>query len=694
MNEIALVPAGREGADPGPALPLPRDAVAVCDVERRLVLRSASAMLLGLTAGCSGCGGGSADAAEPSTPSAAASPPPAPPTAATPPPPAAQSAAPVARGAYRSTQPYLFSSIAEVSEPARIAGTAALPLSGIGPHGDYVDFYSGWKWRNAGGDWIDARKAAMGPVPWATVLANAAKGSAAAADYTADVTGALQFVQSAGRWNAWIVRWGANSTAPRVLAGRFHPDAAARPRVDVLYSDGSASTLACRVSAFIGPGMNAPALGLADVNLPLALEFDLPTKPVKTATLRFRVTQHWDGNNPTIEFFLADPPLNTDAVSQGVAAAYALDAGLAGHASVLGVHRYVDGAALADFVHPTTIDPEPTYAWSPDVLGSGAADATKLPYAGLGKFVQVSRYDWTLVSSSYAGESFAPLAPGVGALRVKMPKMPGIGDGVEVGQNGTAAANAFINMPAAVIGSLGRVFVRYYILVGTTADTGSPYLADIAKKYEVTKLGIVTWTDMEGKLSVLSAAHKTKIGGNSGSSGGGYGWVLRPGFRDTWEDNDSPAAGGLQMSHQWWDFQNNPQGYNYASLGDRGFVAWGQRGGLGGVLYAGRWYCIEEEVKLNSVDAVNAADGRKWVADGECRVWVDGRLAYESTGLVFRTLPAVAQPAGYVPAIRELGVKHLWFNWFHGGLTQNSIDRVIFVTGLAWGTERIGPMHL
>jgi hypothetical protein len=48
----------------------------------------------------------------------------------------------------------------------------------------------------------------------------------------------------------------------------------------------------------------------------------------------------------------------------------------------------------------------------------------------------------------------------------------------------------------------------------------------------------------------------------------------------------------------------------------------------------------------------------------------------------------------YLPPARELGIRDLWFNWFHGGLTKSSRDRVLFLTGLAWGTEYIGPMRL
>jgi hypothetical protein len=43
---------------------------------------------------------------------------------------------------------------------------------------------------------------------------------------------------------------------------------------------------------------------------------------------------------------------------------------------------------------------------------------------------------------------------------------------------------------------------------------------------------------------------------------------------------------------------------------------------------------------------------------------------------------------------RELGVKGLWLNWFHGGQTPSTVDRVLFYTGLAWGKDYIGPMSM
>lgn len=619
---------------------------------------------------------------------------------------------------YRNAQPYLFSSISTPSIPDRLGGPPGYDLNIsqlFGPMKQYVDWRTGWKWDNVGGDWIDATNTRMGTTTAASISTPAA---GSAATYSVSVTAALQKVQTTGRWNAWIGRRAAGAVAARTWAARFHSTPEYRPRIEVTYTDTSTATLACRCSAFMGDGTSQPSQGAEtfSMNAPagvgaLALEFDRPTKAVSSATMYFTVTNHWSASC-VLQFDLADPPLNTSPVTTGVADAYPLDSGLSAEPSIIGSHRYMDGANILDFWWSTTVTTNHDMPWnfSTDVGGTGPNDATMLPRKGAGKFVPNSLYaagSISLVSSSYSAESFTPLAPGMGAMRFTMSKAAGITDGFVGGDYGTAAINAYINMPVDKIDVIDRVFVRYYQMIGTTADTGNPYSINLAQKYEVIGSGpsVVKWTDMGGKFSI-SPCGKTPNGGNSGTSGGGGGWVLRPHWMDYWADTVAPGCGGWEMEFEWDDYQQNPAGYNYnvntppGFIGGKDFIGWGQKGGLASVMYAGRWYCIEEELKLNSVATINAQDGRYWQPDGEVRVWVDGRLVYEVTGAVMRTLPATDSPAGYIQIkhngtdATQLGIKHLWFNWFHGGTTQNSIDRVAFITGLAWGTSRIGPMQI
>ena len=132
---------------------------------------------------------------------------------------------------------------------------------------------------------------------------------------------------------------------------------------------------------------------------------------------------------------------------------------------------------------------------------------------------------------------------------------------------------------------------------------------------------------------------------------------------------------------------------------------WGK---VGGVLYARRWYCIETELKLNSVDKPGIKpDGTPhiingvqqfWTADGELRVWVDGMLAWEDTGMIFRTLPKRALPPSRdklltIYPIRELGVRSLLLNTYVGGTSPSTRPHMHYYAGLAYGTEYIGPMR-
>jgi hypothetical protein len=48
---------------------------------------------------------------------------------------------------------------------------------------------------------------------------------------------------------------------------------------------------------------------------------------------------------------------------------------------------------------------------------------------------------------------------------------------------------------------------------------------------------------------------------------------------------------------------------------------------------AGRWYCLERHMKLNTVDPLQA--------DGLEELWVDGELAIRREGLRFRRVPEV-----------------------------------------------------
>lgn len=584
-------------------------------------------------------------------------------------------------GKYRAGQPYLFQAVLARLIPSRLPDGSACLWDSFGPTHRYVDLHSGWPWSRPGGDWVDANLVRYGDVPWFSAPVGDALGATAVRGYQVDVTSALRHCFSARRWCAFLL---ISKNAPRTIAGVRHPTESA-PYIDVTYSNGQQARLACRILAVNQANSSLPSTTTPTCGLPAFSEFARPRADVASATLNFVVTEHWSGSNPVIEGYLLDPPVNSDRVRQGVAAqAGSLDEGLASKGSIIGVHRYLDGTVLSDFAHPEPINFNAERNFDPAIYATGPQDLRRLPHLGLGKWINTSD-DWSLISSSYSREGFAPLAPGLGALRLRMPAARGVTDGSVVGSAGTLAGNAMIYLPEPLFGRLGRIFVRYYFRLG------APYQATVANRRHVYHVpGDADWTTYAGKFGI-APDHSTSTGGVSGTSGGGHGWQMRHSWYDCDAGTSGPDEGGWAVGYHLYDFyQRNPPGHNYGHAdGSTAEQQWGQRGGLG-VLYAGQWYCVETELKLNTV--LPGAPG--YLADGELRTWIDGRLAYERKGMVFRTTPIADLP--YAPdqlrPCRELGVRGLWLNWFHGGKTVSTFDRTTFYTGLVWGREYVGPM--
>lgn len=586
-------------------------------------------------------------------------------------------------GKYRTTQKYLFQSVSSKFIANRLPGGRDFLWDIYGPTYTFVDFHTGWKWTKPGGDWLDSKKVRHGTSPWFAVKTNAVTGSTASAKYSFDVTSALQFIQTSNRWCAFFLQ---AVNAARKMAGPFNVQHGG-PSIDVVYTNGQKARLNCRLVAGVSGGSLAPATTSTEYTLPAFVEFDRPAMAVKSAQMNLVITQHWSGANPTLNGFVLDPPITPDVGQKGFAASFGpLDAGIEAHASVIGAHRYVDGKTLADFAYSGERNYSAEKNFDPAIFGTGPTDLTKFPHVGLGKWVNADP-SWSVVNSGYSGEGFQALAPGLGALRIHMPADPKVTDGSLVGYGGTLAGNGMIFLPEHLFGLLNRIFVRYYFRLGT------PYTTTAQDRHQVyNSVGASDWTTQAGKFGI-APDHTTSYGGVSGSSGGGYGWQMRLGWSDCDAGTAGPDEGGWAAGYHLYDFNyQNPPGHNYGQTQSSADERWGQQGGAGGMLYRGHWYCIETELKLNTV----SKNGSGYLPDGELRAWIDGRQVFQKTGMVFRTLPITKQPyiATKIRPCRELGVRGLWLNWFHGGKTLATVDRTSFYTGLVWAKDYIGPMKM
>jgi hypothetical protein len=86
-----------------------------------------------------------------------------------------------------------------------------------------------------------------------------------------------------------------------------------------------------------------------------------------------------------------------------------------------------------------------------------------------------------------------------------------------------------------------------------------------------------------------------------------------------------------------------------------------------GLLTNNKWYCVEGYVRLNK-------PGSK---DGVLRGWVDGKLAFEKTGLNFRT-------------VSKLKVERFWFDIYYGGTWTAASDMALHADNLVVASGRVG----
>jgi len=288
-------------------------------------------------------------------------------------------------------------------------------------------------------------------------------------------------------------------------------------------------------------------------------------------------------------------------------------------------------------------------------------------------------------------------------LRVEIPVDPQAVEGAFAAYAGFGISRLEMPLPADKMGLCDHLFIRQYF--SWSPIDGQPDSLDLSELKAIYKGANNTapaWTDIGGKFGIVPT-HDTVAGGFSGSAGAGDGWSMRLAWSFPLTGKPGPQMGGLNAAWHLYDFMSARHPLGKGSAGTAKPHGWGK---VGGVLYARRWYCIETELKLNSVDKPGIKpDGTPhivngvqqfWTADGELRVWVDGMLAWEDTGLIFRTLPTRQRPADWkgtnLYPIRDLGVRSLLLNTYVGGTAPSTRPHMHYYAGLAYGSQYIGPM--
>lgn len=160
-----------------------------------------------------------------------------------------------------------------------------------------------------------------------------------------------------------------------------------------------------------------------------------------------------------------------------------------------------------------------------------------------------------------------------------------------------------------------------------------------------------------GKLPGFAGTYGS-AGWGGRRSNGSNGWSARGGFAR------APAPGTRLAQAR------GVGSYVYhADMQGRHGETWGWNLGAAGWLQKGRWYSIEQELRLNTPG----------LSDGLLRVWVDGRKAFERTGLRFRD-------------VDTLRIESAWLNVYHGGARPSPETMTLYIDSLVIAGRYIGPM--
>lgn len=160
-----------------------------------------------------------------------------------------------------------------------------------------------------------------------------------------------------------------------------------------------------------------------------------------------------------------------------------------------------------------------------------------------------------------------------------------------------------------------------------------------------------------GKLPGLAGTYN-KAGWGMRPSDGTNGWSIRGAFAR------SGAAGKGKPAVSIGSYV-----YHADAEGPSGQF-WGWNLGPTGRLENGRWYAIEQYVRMNT-------PGQR---DGVFRAWIDGVLAFERKDIRFRDIDSIR-------------IENAWFDVYHGGTAKPAREMSLYIDNVVIAREYIGPMR-
>jgi hypothetical protein len=519
------------------------------------------------------------------------------------------------------------------------AGTPAQFLTwdaGSGPARDYWSRHLLLPWKNPGeGDWVDAAGQMQGAVPFSSTVVEAVSDW-----YTFDATTLTRRWVGTRENKGFMLRISGTTSPSLTWAGRqsLHPP--------VLVVKTSGGTVECRCLAFatFSPtataGIDSRQSARTSTVQSSILQFDL--SPIRSDVLSAQVRVYCEGRSGSktiLESYECDPPR--------------FQLGSTGFVPQLGLAAQAGEGALK--THP-------------DVISAG-------DFSNLSKGVV---FDSVSLSDGTTTEQLPdPDAPGTTMLRGRF--RAGTWDQGELRGSSSfkvEAMRANYNdplRPPAVVED--EMFCRVYI-----------FLEDDWRSTRDANKMAIGWDLRMGWWNDAQGGYWQSTTGNGGARGTGL-------------KRFAPAKlNGSSQSADRWEYQGHSirmeggvgvsDGNPYESMRPvESYVYnldqptnYGDKFRLGNaVLKRGRWHCVEQQIKMNSiVGPFDSLGNGQAVRDGVMRTWIDGILTSQITNLRWRRHP-------------EMGIQGPWINWYYGGKQPSEMEMHYRMNHFVVARKYIGP---
>ncbi len=509
-------------------------------------------------------------------------------------------------------------------------------------------------WQNEGGDFLDANGDLQGTVPWAvqTII-----DTDLVTDVVWDVTTLVQaWVSGTYKNRGFHLRRIAGSNGPVDYATSEASDSAQHPKLMVMTDSAEVIVLSAEGDTYLTPSTSMVTFGQHTVmrvrnDHNILVWFDLSSlsdKVVVSASLQLTTFAQFTNSDVVHGVFaIKTDNWDTSVPVAGIADLYPGDFGINAHPDVYLSYSFDTNSAAdggEDFLNDSIDVGHADNYWPCNTLAPSGRQS-----------------DGSLSTPDVGIPGYQPFQNG-NAVCMRLQYEDGPARTQGLGNYGVSSKMRISSFLAS--DQTDELFVRHYIFLG---DTWGENIHNEGGK-------------RPGGISGTQSGSLYPGGWGGRTTNGANGWSARGGYVRQVAYGHNPLEGYTALTTYLYHADQ------IGGYGDQ--MNWTIT--PNGLIKKGRWYSIEQQIKMNSRDGLNIqatvdVDGNfipgSGAFDGIVRGWVDGRLVFEKTDVRFTDMDYI-------------NIDVADFGLYYGGVENTPYDQHMAIDNIVIAKSYIGPMKI